>query len=109
MRSGGSDLRCWSAFSLSVKVAAALLFWLEKYDTIPVQAASIRKANFGRPGIKANPSRIRSLHLKDWSPDQARGFKVLFGEFEGRDDADIGFAGGQPISALRGNAELQIE
>jgi len=30
--------------------------------------------------IKANPGRIRSIHLKDWSPDQARGFKVLFGE-----------------------------
>jgi sugar phosphate isomerase/epimerase len=28
--------------------------------------------------IKANPGRIRSLHLKDWSPDA--GYKVLFGE-----------------------------
>ncbi len=28
--------------------------------------------------IKANPGRIRSLHLKDWSPDN--GYKVLFGE-----------------------------
>jgi sugar phosphate isomerase/epimerase len=30
--------------------------------------------------IKANPGRIRSLHLKDWSSDPAKGFKVLFGE-----------------------------
>lgn len=30
--------------------------------------------------IKANPGRIRSLHLKDWSKDPAKGFKVLFGE-----------------------------
>src|SRR5262249_53967744 len=28
--------------------------------------------------IKANPGRIRSLHLKDWSSGQ--GYKVLFGE-----------------------------
>jgi len=30
--------------------------------------------------IRANPGRIRSLHLKDWSPDPAKGFTVLFGE-----------------------------
>jgi sugar phosphate isomerase/epimerase len=30
--------------------------------------------------IQANPGRIRSLHLKDWSPDPAKGFHVLFGE-----------------------------
>ena len=28
--------------------------------------------------ITANPGRIKSLHLKEWSPDQ--GYKVLFGE-----------------------------
>jgi sugar phosphate isomerase/epimerase len=28
--------------------------------------------------IRSNPGRIRSLHLKDWSPD--KGYKVLFGE-----------------------------
>jgi sugar phosphate isomerase/epimerase len=28
--------------------------------------------------INANPGRIRSLHLKDWSPE--KGYKVLFGE-----------------------------
>lgn len=28
--------------------------------------------------IKANPGRIKSLHLKEWSP--AQGYKVLFGE-----------------------------
>jgi sugar phosphate isomerase/epimerase len=28
--------------------------------------------------VEANPGRIRSMHLKDWSPD--RGYKVLFGE-----------------------------
>ncbi|MGC1492682.1 MAG: sugar phosphate isomerase/epimerase, partial [Candidatus Acidiferrum sp.] len=30
--------------------------------------------------IRANPGRIRSLHLKDWSPDSAKGYTVLFGE-----------------------------
>ena len=30
--------------------------------------------------IRANPGRIRSLHLKDWSSDPDKGFKVLFGE-----------------------------
>jgi len=30
--------------------------------------------------IKANPGRIRSMHCKDWSPDPAKGYKVLFGE-----------------------------
>ena len=30
--------------------------------------------------IRANPERIRSLHLKDWSSDPAKGYKVLFGE-----------------------------
>jgi sugar phosphate isomerase/epimerase len=28
--------------------------------------------------IRANPGRIRSLHLKDWSP--AKGYRVLFGQ-----------------------------
>jgi sugar phosphate isomerase/epimerase len=28
--------------------------------------------------VRANPGRIRSMHLKDWSP--RRGYKVLFGE-----------------------------
>jgi sugar phosphate isomerase/epimerase len=30
--------------------------------------------------IRANPGRIRSLHLKDWSPESEKGYKVLFGE-----------------------------
>lgn len=30
--------------------------------------------------IKANPGRIRSIHLKDWSSDKAKGYQVLFGE-----------------------------
>ena len=30
--------------------------------------------------IRANPGRIRSLHLKDWSPDPGKGYTVLFGE-----------------------------
>jgi sugar phosphate isomerase/epimerase len=30
--------------------------------------------------IRANPGRIRSLHCKDWSPDSAKGYSVLFGE-----------------------------
>src|SRR6202158_4275820 len=34
--------------------------------------------------IRANPGRIRSLHLKDWSPEPAKAYKVMFGE--GADD-----------------------
>jgi len=30
--------------------------------------------------IKANPGRIQSLHLKEWSPDSDKGYSVLFGE-----------------------------
>jgi sugar phosphate isomerase/epimerase len=30
--------------------------------------------------IRANPGRIKSLHLKDWSPDPDKGYKALFGE-----------------------------
>ncbi len=33
--------------------------------------------------IKANPGRIRSVHLKDWAPGdkaQEKGYRVLFGE-----------------------------
>ena len=30
--------------------------------------------------IRSNPGRIRSLHLKDWSPDPGKGYIVLFGE-----------------------------
>ena len=30
--------------------------------------------------IGGHPRRIRSLHCKDWSPDPAEGYKVLFGE-----------------------------
>ncbi len=34
--------------------------------------------------IRANPGRIRSLHLKEWSSDPSRGYKVLFGEGNAR-------------------------
>jgi len=30
--------------------------------------------------VKANPGRIRSLHLKDWGKGADRGYRVLFGE-----------------------------
>ena len=30
--------------------------------------------------IKANPGRIRSIHCKDWSPEPAKKYSVLFGE-----------------------------
>jgi sugar phosphate isomerase/epimerase len=30
--------------------------------------------------IRSNPGRIRSVHCKDWSPDAAKGYSVLFGE-----------------------------
>jgi sugar phosphate isomerase/epimerase len=33
--------------------------------------------------IRANPGRIRSLHLKEWSPEPGKGYKVLFGEGAG--------------------------
>ena len=33
--------------------------------------------------IKANPGRVKSYHLKDWSPDPEKGYKVLLGEGSG--------------------------
>jgi sugar phosphate isomerase/epimerase len=30
--------------------------------------------------IDSNPGRIRSMHLKDWSPDADKGYKVMLGE-----------------------------
>ena len=30
--------------------------------------------------IEKNPGRVRSLHLKEWSSDPAKGYKVIFGE-----------------------------
>ena len=33
--------------------------------------------------IKANPGRVKSYHLKDWSPDKEKGYKVLLGEGSG--------------------------
>ena len=30
--------------------------------------------------IRSNPGRIHSVHLKDWSSDPSKGYKVLFGE-----------------------------
>lgn len=30
--------------------------------------------------IRSNPGRVRSLHLKDWSPEPGKGYTVLFGE-----------------------------
>jgi sugar phosphate isomerase/epimerase len=30
--------------------------------------------------VKANPGRLRSYHVKDWSPEPDRGYKVLLGE-----------------------------
>jgi sugar phosphate isomerase/epimerase len=29
---------------------------------------------------RANPGRVKSYHLKDWSPDKEKGYKVLLGE-----------------------------
>ena len=49
--------------------------------------------------IRANPGRIRSLHLKDWSPDPAKGYSVLFGEgsadWKGIFDAAEGVGGAE--------------
>jgi len=30
--------------------------------------------------VKANPGRIKMMHLKDWAPGQDKGYRVLFGE-----------------------------
>jgi sugar phosphate isomerase/epimerase len=30
--------------------------------------------------VKANPGRVKSYHLKDWSPEPDKGYKVLLGE-----------------------------
>ena len=30
--------------------------------------------------IKANPGRLRSIHLKEWSKEEGKGYRVLFGE-----------------------------
>ena len=30
--------------------------------------------------VQANPGRVKSYHLKDWSPDQDKGYRVLLGE-----------------------------
>jgi|ERR1700676_777453 sugar phosphate isomerase/epimerase len=30
--------------------------------------------------IRSNPGRIRSLHLKEWSPEAGKGYSILFGE-----------------------------
>ena len=30
--------------------------------------------------IRSNPGRIHSIHCKDWSPEQGKGYTVLFGE-----------------------------
>ena len=30
--------------------------------------------------MKANPGRVKSFHLKDWSPEPEKGYKVLLGE-----------------------------
>jgi len=43
--------------------------------------------------IRANPGRIRSMHCKDWSPDPAKGYSVLFGE--GTADFNNIFAAGE--------------
>lgn len=43
--------------------------------------------------IRANSGRIRSMHCKDWSPDPAKGYAVLFGE--GKADFKSIFAAGE--------------
>ena len=48
--------------------------------------------------IRANPGRILSLHLKDWSPDPAVGYKALFGE--GRADWKSIFAAAESVGGV---------
>ena len=48
--------------------------------------------------IRANPGRIRSLHLKDWSPEPAKGYAVLFGE--GTADWENIFAASEAVGGV---------
>jgi sugar phosphate isomerase/epimerase len=48
--------------------------------------------------IKANPGRIHSMHCKDWSPDPAIGYKVLFGE--GKADWKAIFAAAESVGGI---------
>src|SRR5215467_1193949 len=48
--------------------------------------------------IRANPGRIRSLHLKDWSPDAEKKYAVLFGE--GSADWKGIFAAGESVGGV---------
>jgi len=48
--------------------------------------------------IKANPGRIHSLHLKDWSSDPSKGYKVLFGE--GNADWKAIFAAAESVGGV---------
>jgi sugar phosphate isomerase/epimerase len=49
--------------------------------------------------VKANPGRIRSLHLKDWGKGPDRGYRVLFGE------GDVPWATLLDVAASKGGAE----
>lgn len=48
--------------------------------------------------IRANPGRIRSMHCKDWSPDPAKGYSVLFGE--GSADWKAIFAAAESVGGI---------
>lgn len=48
--------------------------------------------------IRANPGRIHSIHCKDWSPDPAKGYSVLFGE--GSADFKGVFAAGESVGGV---------
>jgi sugar phosphate isomerase/epimerase len=48
--------------------------------------------------IRSNPGRINSLHLKDWSPDPAKGYHVLFGE--GKADWKAIFAAAESVGGV---------
>jgi sugar phosphate isomerase/epimerase len=48
--------------------------------------------------IRANPGRIRSMHCKDWSPDPAKGYSVLFGE--GTADFKNIFTAGESVGGV---------
>jgi sugar phosphate isomerase/epimerase len=52
--------------------------------------------------IRANPGRIRSLHLKEWSSDPAKAYSVLFGE--GNADWKVIFAAAESV----GGAEYYL-
>jgi sugar phosphate isomerase/epimerase len=53
----------------------------DKEVALQLDVGTCMEAGYDPVGwIEKNPGRIRSMHCKDWSPDPAKGYTVLFGE-----------------------------